>query len=368
MQHVLQAGLSSGMSATEGIHSSKPKRVSPEFNGLQSLMPRDWTPTSKTRITHKGAKGQNVHASVISIGAWPWGDTATWQWDDKDRPGLDVAWDHLFKAGINFIDTAQAYGNGKSEVITGELARRYPRDQVVVQTKYFVVPSAENILHPVDAPARKLKESLERMKLDFVDIYLVHGHIHLSSIAQVAKGLAACVDQGLTKCVGVANYSEKDMLQMAEELAKFDIPLATNQVEYSPLRRYPETSGLLQACKNHNIVLQSYSSLAQGRLTGKYTKDNEPPKTHRFSSYAMSEVEPVLDVLRSIAEKRGTTIPAVSLNYNMCKGLVPVVGVRNPQQAEENAKALGFRLTDEEVKAIDEVSFEGQATILWQQG
>jgi len=368
MQNVLQAGLSSGMSATEGLHSNKPKKVSPDLDGLKALMPSNWTPTSKTRITFKGAKGKDVQAAPISIGAWPWGDTATWQWDPKDRPGLDEAWDGLFKAGINFIDTAQAYGNGESEVITGELARKYPRDKVVVQTKYYVVPDVQNIMHPIDAPVLKLKESLERMKMDFVDIYLVHGHIHPQSITQVAKGMAACVEQGLTKCVGVANYSEKDMLQMAEELAKYNIPLATNQVEYSPLRRIPEISGLLQACKDHGIVMQSYSSLAQGRLSGKYNKDNEPPKTHRFSSYPMSEIDPVLDVLKGIAEKRGTTIPAVSLNYNLCKGVLPVVGVRNPKQAEENAKALGFRLTTDEVKEIDAVSFEGQTTILWQQG
>jgi aryl-alcohol dehydrogenase-like predicted oxidoreductase len=87
-----------------------------------------------------------------------------------------------------------------------------------------------------------------------------------------------------------------------------------------------------------------------------------------LSSCPITEINPVLDVLRKIAEKRGTTIAAVSLNYNLCKGVLPVVGVRNPQQAAENQKALGFRLTSDEIKEIDAVSFEGKTAILWQQG
>ena len=206
------------------------------------------------------------------------------------------------------------------------------------------------------------------MKLDCIDIYMVHGHIHAQSIATIAKSLADCVDQGLTKTVGVANYSASDMLQMRDELAKYDIPLAVNQCEYSILRRQPEVSGLLQTCKDNDIVYQSYSSLAQGRLTGKYTVDNPPPSSRRFSSYPMEEIQPTLDVMGKIAEKRGVTIPAVGLNYNLVHGIVPVVGVRSVKQAEGNSEALGWRLSDEEIAELDKVSFEGKTTALWQQG
>lgn len=368
MQSILQAGLSAGMSATEGIHSSKPKAVGTDFDGLTSVLPSDWIPQGDSRITFKGAHGNDVHGSLMNIGAWSWGDTATWHWKPEERSALEQAWDILVNSGITFIDTAQAYGNGESERITGDLIRKLPRDKVVVQTKYYVVPDKDNILHPKTAPVKKLEESLERMKLDFVDIYLVHGPIHLQSFAQVAKGMAQCVEKGLTKCVGVANYDVEDMLKMKEELAKFNIPLATNQVEFHPLRRLPETSGLLKSCKDNGIIMQSYSSLAQGRLTGKYTVENPPPKTYRFSSYPMEDIEPVIGVLRGIAEKRGKSISAVSLNYNMSKGVLPTVGVRKPQQAEENVQALGWRLTDDEIKQIDSVSFEGKRTKLWQHG
>jgi len=354
------------LSATSGIHSSKPNPVPEGFDGLKELLPQSQVPTSDGHLTFRARDG-DIKTSYVSIGAWSWGDSATWQWSDDELPNVKKAWEILLSQGINFIDTAQAYGSGRSEEICGELVKGMPRDKFVMQTKYWVVPDADNIFKPTDAPVKKLKESLDRMNLDFVDIYMVHGHIHPQSIATVAKGMAECVEQGLAKAIAVANYNTDDMIKFAEELEKYNIPLCANQVEYHPLRRYPETSGLLAACKERGIVMQSYSSLAQGRLTGKYSKENPPPKSHRFSSIPMEEVEPMLEVLRSIGEKRGVPISAVSLNYNMSKGVCPVVGVRHEKMAEENSQAYGWRLTEEEVREIEKRSFEGNKTSLWQQ-
>jgi aryl-alcohol dehydrogenase-like predicted oxidoreductase len=367
MQHVLQKGLSAGMSAVSGIHHKKPNAVAADHDGLAIVLPETWTPTAETLVTYKGKNG-DVTAPLISIGAWSWGDSATWHWTPEEEPAVAQAWQMLVKNGLNFIDTAQAYGSGESERICGRLVKGMKRDSFVIQTKYYVVPQTTDVLHPKDAPVIKLKDTLERMGLDYVDIYLVHGPIHLQSIAQTAKGMAKCVDEGLTKCVGVANYNEEDMLKMQDELAKYGVPLAINQCEFNVLRRHPETSGLLKACRDRGIVFQSYSSLAQGRLTGKYNAQNEPPKEYRFSSYKMKEIEPTLEVLQRIADKRNTSVSSVALNYNMCKGISPVVGVRKPQQAEENCKALGWRLSNTEIMEIDAVSFEGHATSLWQQG
>ncbi|KAK5156805.1 hypothetical protein LTR04_005581 [Oleoguttula sp. CCFEE 6159] len=368
MQHVLQTGLSAGMSAVSGFHSNKPPKVDPSFDGLKAVLPESFVPTAETKVTLRGKNG-NVEAPYMSIGAWSWGDEATWHWSPEELPHVKEGWEVFRKAGINWIDNAQAYGSGESERICKQLFQGLNREEFVIQTKWYVVPdNTTNLFHPSRAPAKMLKDSLERMGLDYVDIYLVHGHIHAGSIAQTAKGLAECVDSGMTKTVGVANYSEKDMIEMADELKKYGIPLATNQCEFSILRRHPEVHGLLQACKDRGIVFQSYSSLAQGRLTGKYNSHNEPPKTYRFSSYPMKDIEPTLAVLDEIAKKRSKSIAAVALNYNISKGVVPVVGMRSAAQARQNAQAFGWRLTREEIKQIDEVSFEGKSTVLWQQG
>jgi aryl-alcohol dehydrogenase-like predicted oxidoreductase len=369
MQHALQAGLASGLSATSGIHSSKPNRLPEDHDHIRDLTPSSYVPKAfpDTKLLYKG-KHHNVEAPPFVIGGWPWGDKATWHWDASEMGPLKEAWQLCLKRGLNFIDTSQVYGSGESEKICGELFQGLKREDFIIQTKWWVFPlEPNNLLHPVGTPLAALKESLERMKLDYIDVYLVHGPIHPQSIATVAKGLADCVDKGLTRTVGVANYNEKDMLKMKEELAKHDIPLAINQCEYSLLRREPEVSGLLQACKANDIVFQSYSSLAQGRLSGKYDSDNEPPKEYRFS-YPMKDVEPTLEMQKRIAEKRGVSVSAVALNYNLVHGISPVVAVRKPEQAEENVQALGWRLSDEEIAELDRVSFEGKSTSLWQQG
>jgi aryl-alcohol dehydrogenase-like predicted oxidoreductase len=367
MQKVLQAGLSAGMSATEGLHSSKPKLVDPSFDGLSSLLPADFTPKKTSQVILRGKNG-DIRAPCMNIGAWSWGDTATWHWKPEELPGLKEAWKMLYENGLTWIDTAQAYGSGESERICGELFEGLPRDSFQIQTKWYVVPNVTNILSPSHAPTKMLKDSLERMRLEYVDVYLVHGHIHASSIAQVAKGLAECVELGLTKTVGVANYDEADMIQMADELAKYGVPLATNQCEYSVLRRHPEVHGLIRACRERGIIFQSYSSVAQGRLTDKYTTDNPPPSSHRFSSYDMKDIEKTKEVLSAIAKEKNIGQAAVALNYNIIKGAVPTVGIRNPTMAKENMEAFGWRLTNEEVQRIDNVSLEGKKTTLWQQG
>jgi aryl-alcohol dehydrogenase-like predicted oxidoreductase len=355
------------MSAVSGLHKgkhTKPNPVPSTVDGLAEVMPEDWIPTGDTRVTYKGKNG-DVQASTICIGAWSWGDTSTWNWKPEEEPAAQAAWRYCVSKGINFIDTAQVYGTGESEAICGRFFKGMPRSDFVIQTKFYVVPQMKDVLHPTEAPLKKLETSLKNLGLEYVDIYLVHGPIHVQSIERIAKGMAMCVDKGMAKCIGVANYDTEDMIKMQEELAKYGVPLAINQCEFSVLRRQPELSGLLKACKDRGIV---YSSLAQGRLTGKYTKDHQPPKSYRFSSYDMADVEPVVEALKRIADKRGVSISAVALNYNLCKGITPVVGIRKEEQAINNCQALGWRLTNAEIQEIDAVSFEGHTTKLWQQG
>ena len=362
------------MSAVSGIHSSKPEPVPAEYDGLKHLQPDTFTPQLDTRYTFRGKNGNDVQIPLIIWGAWSWGDKSTFHWSNDELPALQKAWQECLKGGMTFVDTAQVYGSGESERILGDLIKNHSpgvdRSQIVVQTKWLpnVTDAGTNIIHPVDAPVKELRNTLERMNLKYIDCYLVHGHIHVSSIDQVAKGMAQCVEEGMTKTVGVANYSVDDMLKMKEALAEYGVPLATNQCEYSILRRMPEVEGMLEACKQHEIVFQSYSSVAQGRLTGKYTKDNPPPKEYRFSQYDMEHVEPVLQVQRRLAQKYNTSISAIALNWNICKGAVPVVGMRKESQAIEDMQALGWRLTREEIAELDRRGFQGKKTKLWQQG
>jgi aryl-alcohol dehydrogenase-like predicted oxidoreductase len=131
--------------------------------------------------------------------------------------------------------------------------------------------------------------------------------------------------------------------------------------------RLPEKNGLLAAAHERGIVPLAYSPLGQGRLSGKYSSENPPPSGRRFSDYPMSSIDPLVNVMREIAEKRDVPVSCVGLNWIMCKGVIPLPGARNAKQAEQNSRALGWRLDADEIAKLEAHSMEGK-TSFWQQG
>ncbi|KAJ5997267.1 hypothetical protein N7499_006428 [Penicillium canescens] len=345
-QYMMQAGLAAGMSATQGFHPPHPKPMDPHLSEPVDMLPAGQMPTSQSRIALPCVNGKVELIPYMSIGTWSWGDKATFSYNPtRDLPHI--------------------HPDGESELICGTLFQGMPRDSFVVQTKWFSTPDMTNTLLQSGGPKSKLRDSLVRLRLDYVDIYLVHGPIHPTIISKVAKGLADCVEDGLTRAVGVANHSTHEMINMADELATHGIPLAVCQCEYSVIRRLREVSGMIRECKKRSICFQGFASLAGVRLSGKYSRLNETPRRRRFSSYPMHMLEPTIDVLKSIAGERRVPVPAVALNCSINKGVVPLVGVRN---AEQDMQALGWRLTEDEMKRIEAVSIEGQTSSSLQHG
>jgi aryl-alcohol dehydrogenase-like predicted oxidoreductase len=217
-----------------------------------------------------------------------------------------------------------------------------------------------------------LRASLDRLKMAWVHLYQIHGPLSLRSHAAMAVALAQAHGAGLVRAVGVSNYSEREVRAIHAALAVYGVPLASNQVEFSLLRTAPEADGLLRACRELGVVVLAYSPLAQGRLTGKYTAGNPPPGWRAFSDYPMSEVDPVVGELSRVGTRYGGKTPAqVALNWVICKGAIPIPGAKNRRQAEENAGAAGWRLSAEDVQALDRVSKHGKRTLMlraWQHG
>ena len=274
-------------------------------------------------------------------------------------------------AGVTFLDTAEMYGRGESERIIGRLLAEDPehRSGVVIATKFFPAPQKVFVASALMA---SLRASLERLQLPWVHLYQIHGPISLRSHRAMADALAAAVRAGLVKAVGVSNYSGKETRAMHAALSRHGIRLATNQVEYSLLRTMPESTGLLRTCNELGIVVLAYSPIGQGRLTGKYSANNPPPSGRNFSNYPMAEIDPVVAELRRIGERHGGKTPSqVALNWVISKGAVPIPGAKSKAQAQQNAGALGWRLSAEDVQALDRVSKPGQRTLmhrLWQHG
>ncbi|KAF9413060.1 hypothetical protein BGZ94_000851 [Podila epigama] len=322
-------------------------------------------PTSDTRLVLGGA----ISVSPMAIGTWAWGDS-TWGYKPEMFDDIAATWDTLQEDGsnINFFDTAEIYGKGESERNIGKLLKRSAATKKaapVIATKFF--PWPWKLSYP-DSLLNALKGSMERLGVDVIDLYQIHGPVHIRSIEVVADALAEAVKLGLVKTVGVSNYSIDQTVRMHAALAKHGIQLASNQVEYSLLRRYPETSGLIAKCHELGIAVLSYSPLGMGRLSGKYSAANPPPSGRRFSNYPMEELVPLLTVMEKIAKAHDKPMTAVALNYNICKGTIPLGGARNPAQAQQNAQALGWRLSEAEIAELEAVALIGQAGWFWQHG
>lgn len=317
----------------------------------------------------------NVHIPRLGLGTWAWGDKSTWGMNGYDSSynfeTIRGAYRRSVEAGITLLDTAEMYGNGESERIIGRLLAEDSahRSRVVVATKFMPFPWRFFVQSSLMA---SLRASLDRLQLPAVHLYQIHGPISLRSHAVMADALAEPYKAGLIKSVGVSNYSAREMRALHGELAQRGIPLATNQVEYSLLRRFPETNGLLSACTELGVTLLAYSPLAMGRLTGKYSASNPPPGRRQFSDFPMRDVDPIIAEMRRVGARYGNRSPAqVALNWLICKGAVPIPGAKNGEQAEQNAGALGWTLSPDDVAALDQISKPGQRGIfnrIWQHG
>lgn len=330
---------------------------------------------AEARPTSITLAGSDVTIPPLGVGTWAWGDRATWGMGGYDADlGLDSireAWHASIEAGVTFFDTAEVYGKGESERIIGRLLTELDpaaRSRLAIATKFMPMPWK---LRPTHDLLAALRASLDRLGVETVDLYQIHGPISLRGHRAFADALAAAHEAGLVRAVGVSNYSAKETRAIDAALRERGLRLATNQVEYSLLRRRPETGGLLAACAELGVTVLAYSPIGQGRLTGKYSAANPPPGRHSFSAHAMEQVDEVVAVLRQIGERHDRTPSQVALNWLIAKGAVPIPGAKNRAQAEQNAGALGWTLSADEVATLDAVALEEKRSLsnrFWQHG
>ena len=295
-----------------------------------------------------------LHATEMGVGAWAWGDRIIWNYgrsysDDDVRGAFDIS----LKKGIRLVDTAEVYGRGRSERLIGEFLKE-SQQPVLVATKFMPFPWR---IHK-SFLLRSLRNSLERLGLESVDLYQIHFPVPPISIETWMNEMAEAVKLGLTRTVGISNYDQSQMLQAYSALARHDVPLASNQVEYHLLDRKIEKNGLLDRCRELDVRLIAYSPLAMGLLTGKYTVDSPPPGMRgRRAARILPKLPPLLKLMTEIGQEQGGKSNAqIALNWLICKGTMPIPGAKNAKQAEANAGALGWRLTDDQVAALDEAS------------
>ncbi|MDP1819343.1 MAG: aldo/keto reductase [Acidimicrobiales bacterium] len=318
--------------------------------------------------------GSDVSIPPMGVGTWAWGDRSTWGMGGYDtslsEATIREAWQASIDAGVVLFDTAEIYGDGESERIIGRLLAEDPRRRAerLIASKFMPTPWKLDVQKHLVGAARA---SVDRLGVEAIDLYQIHGPVSLRSKGALADALAAAQAEGLVRAVGVSNYSVRETRAIDAALRARGSRLASNQIEFSLLRTMPEKVGLLACCRELGVVPLAYSPIGQGRLTGKYSAANPPPGGRSFSDHPMAQVDAIVAVLREVAAAHERTPSQVALAWTMAKGTVPIPGAKNRAQAEENAGSLGWALTDDELARLDGVALFGKRGLrerAWQHG
>ncbi len=291
----------------------------------------------------------------LGIGTWAWGDSMIWGYGKGyNRTDLQAAFTACMDAGVNFFDTAEVYGMGRSERMLGEFLQADGRPAVVA-TKFFPFPYrlTKGSLH------RALRGSLRRLQRPVVDLYQIHQPLPPVPVDVWMDAMAQAVRQGTIRAVGISNCGVEKTRSAQNALLRRGLSLATNQVSFSLVDRRLERSGLLSLCRNLGISVIAYSPLGMGTLSGKYTPENPPPgvRRSRYGRELLARLQPLIALLREIGRDHGgKTAVQVSLNWVMRKGAIPIPGAKNQRQLEDILGSLGWELSDSEMAALDSAS------------
>lgn len=339
----------------------------------------EWSGSEQNTLVGNGS----LSLSPMGVGTWSWGNQFVWGYDESIDPELEKVFDRAVDAGINIFDTADSYGtgnglDGRSEVLLGQFLKKYPvkselkgsfeqkaqkQSSVNIASKFAPYPWRITPKSVVQAA----KESCERLGKDSIELGQLHwstGNYQPVQEQALWAGIADAYDEGVIKAVGLSNYGPRQLKAVSKYMNKRNVPIATLQVQYHLLSRFPEQNGTRETCDELGIRLIAYSPLGLGLLTGKYSVDNPPPGLRGFAYKDVLPALPeLLDVIRVIGSEhrdKKTGLPKsnaqVALNWCLCKDTLPIPGAKNLGQLEDNLGALGWRLTEGEVAALDKAA------------
>jgi len=311
-----------------------------------------------------------LFVSEICLGAMTFGGNTGGIWSmigDLDQQAVNAVMSKALESGVNFIDTADVYSFGVSEKLVGQSLKDLgvKRSDVVIATKTF----GEMGPGPNDRGASRghimdsVHASLERLQLDHIDLYQIHGNDTVTPLDETLRALDDLVSQGLVRYIGCSNWAAWKIakaLGLSEHAgrARFE----TVQSYYSIAGRDLERE-IVPMMASEGVGLMVWSPLAGGLLSGKYDRDSAGPQGARRTSFDFPPVNkdrawPVIDVMREVGAAHGVSVARVALAYVLAKPFVTtvIIGARNTEQLEDNLAAADLTLTADEIKALDEVS------------
>jgi len=318
---------------------------------------------SDIQITKRKLGNTDIEVTPIGLGMMEFaggGGLMGFAFPNIDQDTKNLTIQAGLDGGINWFDTAELYGAGTSEASLAAALKNAEirNDEVVVATKWWpMFRTANNIPKTIDNRLRFLDGYS-------ISNYMVHQPISFSSPEAEMDEMAKLVKAGKIRSVGVSNFSPKRMRRAHRQLQKHGLPLAVNQVRYSLLDRRIEQDGTLETARELGVTIISYTPLESGLLTGKYHKSPEllakkPPFWRVQLHRGMEKSRNLISVLEEIGNKYDASPAQVALNwiiYSEGDIVVTIPGVTTPKQAEDNAGAMKFRLSDDELAQLDEIS------------
>ncbi|MFN2160479.1 MAG: aldo/keto reductase [Candidatus Promineifilaceae bacterium] len=304
-----------------------------------------------------------IRITPIGLGAWQFSKGQSFNrffWKSLSEETQNAIVQAALDGGINWFDTAEAYGFGRSERGLSHALQAAGRSDgdVVIATKWMPFGrTAASIGKTID----KRQENLAPFH---IDLHQVHNPSSFSQPEDEMDAMADLVLAGQIRAVGVSNFSAGQMLRAHSRIQAHGLPLASNQVKYNLLDRQIEGNGILEAARALGITIIAYSPLEWGVLTGKF-HDNPGlvkrlPLVRRVSVGRMLEKsEPVIRLLKEIAAAHGVKPSQVALNWLVNfsgQTVVAIPGASKPHHAREAAGAMGFTLSDEELARLDEAT------------
>lgn len=303
-------------------------------------------------------KKSNIEVSVIGLGTNAVGGHNLFQ-NLNEEDGKDFVREAL-RNGVTFIDTADIYGPGRSEELVGEVLKEFNREDYVIATKGSQQWSSDSSIKTNNRPQylrEALEKSLQRLQLDYVDLYYLHFPDGETPFAQSIGELARLKEEGKIRSIGISNVSHQ---QLKEANANGDISVL--QSPYNMLDRSAEAE-LLPYCIENNISFIPYGPLAFGLLGGGFTKDSKLDEQDwrnsipLFQGNQFQQTLTKVDKLKEFALKKDTTLPNLALAWLLAQEGVDAVipGGKRKERIRENSQASDIILSKEELDIINDI-------------
>jgi aryl-alcohol dehydrogenase-like predicted oxidoreductase len=308
--------------------------------------------------TELGRTGLEI--TRVGFGAWAIGG-GDWQfgWGAQDDDESIASIHRALERGVNWIDTAAAYGFGRSERIVGRALEGLNERPYVFTKCSLLEGPGRTVQHSLkrDSILREAHSSLERLGVDAIDLYQIHWPNPDADLEEGWAALAELKDQGLVRHIGVSNFNV-DQLRRAQQIA----PVETLQPEYSLIEREVEPE-ILPFAEERGVGVIVYSPMGSGMLTGGMTReranglpDNDWRKhDDRFNDPQLSRNLELVERLKVVAERHDTTPGAIAVAWTLCNPAVDgaITGFRRPDQIEPILTAANLELTDHDISEIE---------------